>query len=51
MNMKTKNIFRKVIMMGAVTFVLGSCSDDFTAPDSPSGTTIAAIVTLKNVFI
>ena len=37
-------------MMGAVTFVLGSCSDDFTAPDSPSGTTIATAVAASDNF-
>ena len=42
MHMKKLNITRRILLVGVLTLMLGSCNDDFTSPAGPTGNTIAA---------
>lgn len=41
MTMKTLNITRRMLLVGAFALTLGSCQDDFQTPAGPTGKTIA----------
>lgn len=48
--MKNINTLRKILVISTCALVLSNCSDDFTAPDSPEGTPISAVVAASDNF-
>lgn len=50
MEMKNAYIFQRVLIVGVIVFAMVACSDDFSAPDSPTGNPISSVAALNDNF-
>lgn len=48
--MKNIKTLRKILVISTMVLMLSNCSDDFTAPDSPEGSTIATLAAASDNF-